>query len=86
MVTPVAIESIAWKTYVVWACTNLTFIPITYFFYVETTGQTLEDIDLIVSVPYNISLPFIGTNTPSSSRVKRVYSLVLPPRSVHKRL
>lgn len=48
MITPVAIETISWKTYVVWACTNLSFIPITYFFYVETTGQTLEDIDLIV--------------------------------------
>ncbi|KIY64080.1 general substrate transporter [Cylindrobasidium torrendii FP15055 ss-10] len=47
MITPVAIDSIAWKTYIVWACTNAAFVPITYFFYVETTGQSLEDIDLI---------------------------------------
>ncbi|KAK7051554.1 hypothetical protein VNI00_004533 [Paramarasmius palmivorus] len=47
MITPVAIDSIAWKTYIVWACTNFVFVPITYFFYVETTGQTLEDIDLL---------------------------------------
>uniref|UniRef100_A0A0W0FTN9 Putative general substrate transporter n=1 Tax=Moniliophthora roreri TaxID=221103 RepID=A0A0W0FTN9_MONRR len=34
-------------TYIVWACTNFVFIPIIYFFYAETTGQTLEDIDLL---------------------------------------
>ncbi|KAF9040276.1 general substrate transporter [Hymenopellis radicata] len=62
MITPVAIDSIAWKTYVVWACTNLAFIPITYFFYVETTGQTLEDIDLIFEGEKTI---FLG---PSSAR------------------
>ncbi|ESK93231.1 mfs sugar [Moniliophthora roreri MCA 2997] len=32
MITSAAIDSIVWKTYIVWACTNFVFIPIIYFF------------------------------------------------------
>ncbi|EIM81381.1 general substrate transporter [Stereum hirsutum FP-91666 SS1] len=62
MITPTAISSIGYKTYVVWACTNFAFIFITYFFYVETTGQTLEDIDLLFEGAKTI---FLG---PSSAK------------------
>ncbi|GAA6037160.1 hypothetical protein JCM8097_008765 [Rhodosporidiobolus ruineniae] len=47
MVTPVATSTITWKYYLVWMCTNASFIFVVYFFYVETTGQTLEDLDLL---------------------------------------
>ncbi|GAA6026203.1 hypothetical protein JCM10207_005544, partial [Rhodosporidiobolus poonsookiae] len=47
MITPVAIDTIGWKTYLVWTATNTAFVPILYFFFVETTGQTLEDLDLL---------------------------------------
>ncbi|GAA5846259.1 hypothetical protein JCM9279_005879 [Rhodotorula babjevae] len=45
MVTPVAISTIGWKYYLVWTFTNFSFVFIIYFFYVETTGATLEDLD-----------------------------------------
>ena len=35
------------RTYLVWMCTNAVFVPIIYFLYVETTGQTLEDLDML---------------------------------------
>ncbi|GAA5995732.1 sugar porter family MFS transporter [Rhodotorula paludigena] len=49
MITPVAIDTIGYQIYIVWACTNFAFIFLVYFFYVETTGQTLEDLDLLFS-------------------------------------
>ncbi|GAA5823363.1 hypothetical protein JCM11251_007581 [Rhodosporidiobolus azoricus] len=65
MVTPVAINSISWRYYIVWACTNAAFIGVIYVFYVETTGQTLEDLDLIFSQEQSW---FIG---PKSARLAR---------------
>ncbi|BGP57379.1 hypothetical protein JCM8202v2_005020 [Rhodotorula sphaerocarpa] len=47
MVTPTATATIGYKFYIVWACTNTAFIFLIYYFYVETTGQTLEDLDLL---------------------------------------
>ncbi|GAA5965893.1 hypothetical protein JCM8115_000737 [Rhodotorula mucilaginosa] len=42
-----ATEKIGYKFYIVWACTNAAFVLIIYVFFVETTGQTLEDLDLL---------------------------------------
>nr|SIP56013.1 putative Sugar Porter [Yarrowia alimentaria] len=47
MVTPVAFNSIKWRTYIIFACINTAMIPAIYFFYPETMGKTLEDIDAI---------------------------------------
>lgn len=47
MITPVLIESIGWGTYLFFAVLNAIFIPILYFFYPETAGRSLEEIDLI---------------------------------------
>ncbi|GAA5983564.1 hypothetical protein JCM10908_000337 [Rhodotorula pacifica] len=63
--TPTASEKLGWKFYLVWACTNAAFVPITYFFYVETTGQTLEDIDTLFAREQSW---FIG---PKSARLAR---------------
>ncbi|GAA5863241.1 hypothetical protein JCM8547_002874 [Rhodosporidiobolus lusitaniae] len=49
MVTPVAVSTIGWQYYLVWMCTNTVFVFLIYIFYVETTGQTLEDLDLLFS-------------------------------------
>lgn len=32
MITPVAIESISWRYYLVWTCTNAVFVVLIYFF------------------------------------------------------
>ncbi|CAI7590907.1 unnamed protein product [Penicillium glandicola] len=47
MITPVAIKTIGYKYYIVYACIGA-FVPITvYFLYPETMGRSLEEIDVI---------------------------------------
>jgi hypothetical protein len=45
-IVPVLIDSIGWRTYIVFAAFNLAFIPMIYFFYPETAGFSLEAVDL----------------------------------------
>ncbi|KAG5355339.1 Sugar transporter STL1 [Yarrowia sp. C11] len=47
MITPVAFNSIKWKTYIIFACINAFMVPVVYFFYPETAGRSLEEIDMI---------------------------------------
>ncbi|KAK7751259.1 hypothetical protein SLS62_006804 [Diatrype stigma] len=44
-ITPIGIDSIGWRFYIIWTVFNFAFIPIVYFFYPETAGRSLEDID-----------------------------------------
>ena len=37
------------RTYIIFAVFNACFIPVMYFFYVETKGKSLEEIDLLFS-------------------------------------
>ncbi|KAL9622742.1 MAG: hypothetical protein Q9160_002860 [Pyrenula sp. 1 TL-2023] len=47
MITPVLINRLGWKTYLIFMCTNLAFVPTIYFFYPETSNISLEGIDQI---------------------------------------
>ncbi|KAJ6017930.1 general substrate transporter [Penicillium sp. IBT 35674x] len=49
MITPVIINRIQWKAYLIFMITNFIFIPVVYFFYPETGNLRLEDVDLIFS-------------------------------------
>jgi hypothetical protein len=40
-------ENINWRVFVIFAVLNFLWIPIVYFFYPETKGLELEDINLI---------------------------------------
>ena len=44
-VTPVGIQNLGYKFWIIWAVICFSFIPTTYFFYPETANRTLEDID-----------------------------------------
>lgn len=44
-ITPIGIQSIQWRFYIIWTVFNASFVPLTYLFYPETAGRTLEDID-----------------------------------------
>jgi len=69
MVTPVMLSNIGWGTYLVFAIINACFIPIIYFFYVETRRRSLEEIDLIFAKGYlekvsyvraSLDMPFLS--------------------------
>lgn len=49
MITPVIINRIQWKAYLIFMITNFLFIPVVYFYYPETGNLRLEDVDLIFS-------------------------------------
>lgn len=48
-ITPPAISNIGWRTYVIFAILNATWVPIIYFFFPETKGMELEDVDRLFS-------------------------------------
>jgi len=45
MITPIAFSSIQYKTYIIFAVINAFIIPCVYFFYPETAGRSLEEMD-----------------------------------------
>ncbi|KAJ8098118.1 general substrate transporter [Lipomyces tetrasporus] len=47
MITPVAFNSIGAYTYLIFAAINAVMVPTVYFFYPETSGRSLEEIDEI---------------------------------------
>jgi hypothetical protein len=44
-ITPIAITNIGWRTYIIFAVLNATWVPIIYIFFPETKGMQLEDVD-----------------------------------------
>ncbi|PSN62248.1 general substrate transporter [Corynespora cassiicola Philippines] len=47
MVTPVAIETIGWQYYLVFLCVSAIILPVVYFFYPETKGRSLEELEMM---------------------------------------
>jgi hypothetical protein len=45
MVTPIGLNSIGGTYFWIWAIVCASFVPLTYFFGVETSGRSLEEID-----------------------------------------
>lgn len=52
MITPVLINRIQWKTFLVWMALAFSFVPIIYFFYPETSNISLEGKILEYSLLY----------------------------------
>ncbi|KAJ9151858.1 general substrate transporter [Pleurostoma richardsiae] len=44
-ITPIGIQNLGWKFWIVWTVFNAAFLPIIYFLYPETANRHLEDID-----------------------------------------
>ncbi|RAL65776.1 hypothetical protein DID88_005441 [Monilinia fructigena] len=49
---PIMIYTISWKTYFVFMCINLAFVPIIWYTFVETKGYPLEQLDKIFEEAY----------------------------------
>jgi hypothetical protein len=51
--SPAAISNIAWRFYIIFAVLNFAWFPIIWFFYVETKGLSLEEVDLMFKIKYH---------------------------------
>lgn len=47
LVTPIGVDDIGWKFFIIFGVFNYCFIPVIFFFFVETKGLSLEEIDEI---------------------------------------
>ncbi|KAF9452894.1 general substrate transporter [Macrolepiota fuliginosa MF-IS2] len=52
MVTGPSFENISWRTYIVFASLNAFIFPCVYFFFPETAGRSLEDMDVIFALAH----------------------------------
>ncbi|KFY11546.1 hypothetical protein V492_04397 [Pseudogymnoascus sp. VKM F-4246] len=59
MVTPIMIANIGWATYLVFAIINACFLPVIFFFYPETQGRSLEEIDVIFAKGYTEKMSYV---------------------------
>ncbi|KAI5816614.1 putative Myo-inositol transporter 1 [Pyronema omphalodes] len=46
-ITPLGAENLGWKFFLIFMCFNAAFVPIIYFFYPETAGKSLEELDAL---------------------------------------
>ncbi|KAI9861131.1 MAG: hypothetical protein M1824_002629 [Vezdaea acicularis] len=53
-VTPLGIQNLQWKFYIIWTLLNASFVPIIYLFYPETSDRTLEDMDRLFRENHSI--------------------------------
>jgi hypothetical protein len=44
-ITPISINNIGWRTYIIFAVLNALWVPIIFLFFPETKGLELEDVD-----------------------------------------
>ncbi|KAI8231394.1 Sugar transporter STL1 [Colletotrichum sp. SAR 10_86] len=44
-ITPIGIQNLGWKFWIVFTVLNAAFLPVIYLFYPETANRTLEDLD-----------------------------------------
>jgi len=47
MITPVAINTIGWRYYLVYTCISASIVPLVYFFYPETNHRSLEELEML---------------------------------------
>ncbi|OBT52266.1 hypothetical protein VE04_08223 [Pseudogymnoascus sp. 24MN13] len=59
MVTPIMVSNIGWATYLVFAIINACFLPVIFFFYPETQGRSLEEIDIIFAKGYIEKITYV---------------------------
>ncbi|KAH8597374.1 general substrate transporter [Bisporella sp. PMI_857] len=59
MITPVLVGGIGWGTYLFFAVLNAIFFPLIYFFYPETAGRSLEEIDIIFAKGYSENISYV---------------------------
>ena len=66
-ITPIGIQNIGWRFWIVWTVFNAVFMPVIYFFYPETSNRSLEDMDAY----YRTQPSLIVITDPDATSVKR---------------
>ncbi|OBT69462.1 hypothetical protein VE03_01188 [Pseudogymnoascus sp. 23342-1-I1] len=66
-ITPIGIQNLKWKFYLIWLVFNWVSIPILYLFYAETANRKLEDIDTM----FQDGLPVLVFRDKDAISVKR---------------
>ncbi|OTA78186.1 hypothetical protein M434DRAFT_38539 [Hypoxylon sp. CO27-5] len=66
-ITPIGIQRLGWKFYIIWVITNALFLPIIWLFYPETANRTLEDLDAF----YRDNPPLVLYRDRDSTSVRR---------------
>ena len=76
-ITPVAFNNIGYRYFIVYAVINAVCVPTIYFFYPETMGRSLEEIDQIFIGSKSIFDPVrLARTLPKDGRAERVEHLV----------
>lgn len=57
-VIPIMLGNIGWWSFIFFGCMNFVVMPIIHFFYVETAGRSLEEVDLL----FTSDSPFVSDN------------------------
>ena len=94
MITPIILNHLQWKAYLIFTATNLLFIPIIYFFFPETSNLELEEVDYIfarggnpVAVAREMQKELATHGHLDAERrasVRRMSSVAVPRRSSEK--
>lgn len=66
-ITPIGIQTLGWRFYIIWVVTNAFFLPIIWLFYPETANRTLEDLDAY----YRENPPLVLHRDRDSTSVRR---------------
>lgn len=60
MVTPPLFVKTTWRTYILFAVCNFLIVPTIYFFYPETGGRSLEEVDVLFKVATETGNPLFS--------------------------
>jgi hypothetical protein len=73
-ITPPAIRNIRYRTYIIFAVLNATWVPIIYFFFPETKGLALEDVDRLFAKNEQVrrDMETIVDSTSEKGEIERV--------------
>lgn len=70
-ITPIGIQNLGWRFWIVFTIFNAAFMPVIYFLYPETANRTLEDLDDYYR--HNPKLIVVGDKDVTSSKRPRKY-------------
>jgi MFS family permease len=77
VITPIAIENIQWKYYMLYAIFNFCFIPIIWFYYIETANLSLEQVDWLFEIKHEAGTDMSWSAATSLAREKKRNGLEL---------